>query len=240
MEPTNPPVVRQHKLGCEGQMATRKKRNFVVVGLGAFGGTIATTLSGLGDEVLGIDHDETRVRDHIDKVTHAVIADARDEDALREAGVEQYDVAVISIGEALEASILCTMNLKLLGVPIIWVKAMSRTHHRILTKLGVDRVIRPERDMGLHVAETLHTPFVADYLSLGNSFHIINLIVPGDRKIDTLAQLVELAGESVGILGLMRGTEFISSTKSDSQLREGDRLMILGKRDHLRHVASLL
>lgn len=221
-------------------MADRKKRSFVVVGLGAFGGTIATALAGMGDEVLGIDIDERRVRDHIDKVTHVVIADARDDEALKEAGAGQHDVAVISIGEDLEASILCTMNLKLLGVPKIWVKALSRTHHRILSKLDVDRVIRPERDMGLHVAETLHTPFVADYLSLGNSFHVINLILPADSKIETVDQLREVAGDAVQFLGFMRGTEFHPASQKDERFAEGDRLMILGKRDALRNMAGLL
>jgi trk/ktr system potassium uptake protein len=221
-------------------MSSRKKRSFVVVGLGAFGGTVASTIASMGDEVLGIDNDEMRVRDHIDKITHAVIADARDEEALKEAGVGHHDVAVVSIGEHLEASILCTMNLKLLGVPKIWVKAVSRTHHRILSRLGADRVIRPERDMGLHVAETLHTPFVADYLSLGNNFHVINLIVPEDSKIDTVSQLLKVARETVEFLGFMRGTEFHPASQTDARLAAGDRLMVLGKRDALRSLAGLL
>lgn len=221
-------------------MASRRNRSFVVVGLGAFGGTIASTIASMGDEVLGIDNDEARVRDHIDKVTHAVIADARDEEALREAGAGQHDMAVVSIGEDLEASILCTMNLKLLGVPKIWVKAISRTHHRILSRLGADRVIRPERDMGLHVAETLHTPHVADYLSLGNNFHVINLIVPEDSKVETVEQLLDAAHDTVEFLGFMRGTEFHPASETGLQLSEGDRLMVLGKRDALRNLAGLL
>jgi trk system potassium uptake protein len=178
----------------------RKSRSFVVVGLGAFGGTVATALAGMGDEVLGIDNDERRVREHIDRITHVAIADARDEDALKEAGAGQHDVAIISIGEDLEASILATMNVKLIGVPTIWVKALSRTHHRILSKIGVDRVIRPEHDMGLHVAETLHSPYVADYLSLGNGFHVINFIIPEVSKLKTIGDLRKLTGEKVQIL----------------------------------------
>jgi trk system potassium uptake protein TrkA len=221
-------------------MTDRSKRSFVVIGLGAFGGTVAMALANMGDDVLGVDIDEQRIRDYIDQITHAVIADARDEDALREAGVDQYDVAVISIGEDLEASILCTMNVKLLGVPTVWVKALSRTHHRILTKLGVERVVRPEREMGLHVAEALHTPFVADYLSLGNGFHVINVIVQEDFRIRTVGELVHAGGQDVRFLGLMRGTEYRSVAEMDAVLAEGDRLMLLGRRDKLRQLAGML
>jgi trk system potassium uptake protein TrkA len=218
-------------------MMQKKRRSFVVVGLGAFGGTVATTLAGMGDEVLGIDHDEKRVRSLVDKMTHVAIADARDEDALKEAGAGQHDVGIISIGEDLEASILCTMNLKLIGVPTLWVKALSRTHHRILAKIGVDRVIRPEHDMGLHVAETLHSPYVADYLSLGNGFHVINLIIPASSRLKTVGELRALTGNKVQILGFMRSTEFQDGKQNDMSLLEGDRVMLLGRRNELRQLA---
>jgi trk system potassium uptake protein len=216
----------------------RKSRSFVVVGLGAFGGTVATALAGMGDEVLGIDNDERRVREHIDRITHVAIADARDEDALKEAGAGQHDVAIISIGEDLEASILATMNVKLIGVPTIWVKALSRTHHRILSKIGVDRVIRPEHDMGLHVAETLHSPYVADYLSLGNGFHVINFIIPEVSKLKTIGDLRKLTGEKVQILGVMKGSEFQAGREDETVLMGGDRIMLLGRRKDLRQLAA--
>ncbi len=216
---------------------TRKKRSFVVIGLGAFGGTVATALAGMGDEVLGIDNDERRVRAHVDKLTHVAIADARDEDALKETGAGQHDVAVISIGEDLEASILATMNVKLIGVPTIWVKALSRTHHRILGKIGVDRVIRPEHDMGLHVAETLHSPYMADYLSLGNGFHVINLIIPEASRLKTFGDLRALTGDKVQILGVMKGSEYQAGKQDEMRLAEGDRIMLLGRRKDLRQLA---
>ncbi len=220
-------------------MMKGKKRSFVVVGLGAFGGTVATALAGMGDEVLGIDLDERRVREHVDKLTHVAIADARDEDALKEAGAGQHDVAVVSIGEDLEASILCTMNLKLIGIPTIWVKALSRTHHRILAKIGVDRVIRPEYDMGLHVSETLHFPNVADYLSLGNGFYVVNLNIPA-LGLKTLGELRALSEGKVHILGFMRGSQYQDGRQDDVSLAEGDRVMLLGRRDDLRQLAGEL
>jgi trk system potassium uptake protein len=221
-------------------MVTQERRSFVVVGLGAFGSTVATALAANGDDVLGIDIDEKRVRQYAEKLAHAVIADARDEDALREAGAGNHDVAVVAIGEDLEANILCTMNVKLLGVDTIWVKALSKTHHRILSRIGVDRVIFPERDMGLHVAETLHAPFVADFVSLGNGFHVTNFILPETRKLKTVGALRAQARPGIKVLGLMRGSDFVSCIDDGVALNDGDRLLILGRRDGLRALADSL
>ncbi len=107
------------------------QRTFAVIGLGQFGRTVALELTRLGDRVIGIDDTEARVAPLADRIAHAIVADARDDAALREAGVAECDVAVVAIGENLEANILAAMNLKLIGVPAVWAKAQSRTHHRI-------------------------------------------------------------------------------------------------------------
>ncbi len=215
-------------------MPRHKKRSFAVIGLGSFGGTIATALAGSGDEVLGIDLDEERVRRYSSDLSQALILDARDENALQDAGAEDYDVVIVAIGEDLEASIICTMNLKLLGAKCIWVKALSKTHHRILTRIGADRVIQPERDMGLHVAETLHTPFVSDYMSLGNGFHVVNIIADKGLHGRALDEIKKIAGDTVQVVGAMRGTQHLMGMQEDVVLEEGDRLLILGHRDDLR------
>lgn len=222
-------------------MAVKKNRNFAIIGLGMFGGTVASTLASLGEEVLGIDIDESRVRQFVDGLSHAVIADARDDEALKEAGLAGYDVAVIAIGDDLEANILGAMNADLIGVPCIWVKAFSRTHHRILSRIGVERVIHPERDMGLHIAETLHSPFVSDYVSLGNGFHVVNLVVQEGMPQDILKEVASGGAEGVNFLGLMRGTDYVDGKKGDSVgFEEGDRLLILGRREDLRQLADRL
>lgn len=215
-----------------------KNRSFAVIGLGTFGGSIATTLTTFGDDVLGIDVDEARVRHYSDKIPRAVIADARDDEALKEAGLGNYDIAVVAIGEDLEANILSSMNAKLIGVPHVWVKALTRTHHRILSRIGVDRVIHPERDMGLHIAETLHTPFVADYVSLGNGYHVVNLIIQEDMANRTLADLLKV--NSVRLLGLMRGTDYHDCADTSFVVQEGDRVLILGRREDLRQLSNQL
>lgn len=221
-------------------MSARKSRNFAVIGLGMFGGTVASALASMGDEVLGIDVDEKQVRQYADTLSHAIIADARDDEALREAGLADYDVAVVAIGEDLEANILCSMNAKLIGVPCVWVKAFSRTHHRILSRIGVERVIHPERDMGLHIAETLHTPFVADYVSLGNGFHVIDLVIAEGMSGDILEKLAANKLEGVHFLGLMRGTDYLDCTRRDVKFEEEDRVLVLGRREDLRQLSGSL
>lgn len=221
-------------------MAEKTYRNFAVIGLGMFGGTVASALASMGEEVLGIDVDESRVRQYADELSHAVIADARDDEALKEAGLASYEVAVVAIGEDLEANILCSMNAKLIGVPCVWVKAFSRTHHRILSRIGVERVIHPERDMGLHIAETLHTPFVADYVSLGNGFHVVDLVVQEGMSKDILKKLAGGEAEGVRFLGLMRGTDYLDGSKGAIGFEEGDRVLVLGRREDLRQLGDRL
>lgn len=218
---------------------SESNRSFAVIGLGTFGSTISTELVRFGNHVLGIDHDERRVRRFVEELSEAVIADGTDEDALREAGVGQYDVAVVAIGEDLEASILCTMHLKVLGVPCIWVKAISRTHHRILTRLGADRVLQPEQEIGRHVAQVLHNPSVRDYVSLGNGFYVVDFLVP--KKLDgrTLGDVGRLDKFEIFALGLMRGTEF-HPCDDDLRLEEDDKLLLLGRRQNLREFGDSL
>lgn len=217
-----------------------KKRYFVVIGLGTFGRTIATELVRFGNHVLGIDSDESRVNDLADELSETVIADSRDEEALREAGVDQYDVAVVAIGEDLESNVLCTMNVKMLGVTKVWVKALNRTHHRILTKLGADRVIHPEQEIGQHVAQMLHNPLVRDYLSLGNSYYIVDLSVPEKYNGETVAALKLADREHLRCLGLMRGSEFLENDHDQTVLEADDKLLVLGQRNALRDFGESL
>ncbi|WP_349600304.1 TrkA family potassium uptake protein [Thalassospira sp. NFXS8] len=224
------------KTGMVHFMAQKKdkiKRSFVIIGLGTFGGTIATELARFGNRVLGIDVNEKNVSDLANTVAEAVIADGRDEEALRQAGADHYDVAVVAIGEDLEANILCTMNVKLLGIKTVWVKALSKTHHRILSKMDADRVILPEQEMGQHIAQMLHNPVVRDYLSLGNNFHVININVPEELEDTPLSDLKIGEKHETRCLGVMRGSEYLGC-EGDIRLKKDDKMMVLGRRDELR------
>lgn len=220
-------------------MANEENESFAIIGLGTFGATIARELARFGNHVLGIDIEEKNVSRLADEVAEAIIADGRDEDALREAGVGSYDVAVIAIGEDLEANILCTMNVKVLGVKTVWVKALSRTHHRILIKMGADRVILPEQEVGQHIAQMLHNPLVHDYVSLGNGFHVVDFRVPEDLDGKPLAD-VELSDRfDIRCLGLMRGSNFLAGD-AGVELATDDKLLLLGRRKDLRRFGDSL
>lgn len=210
------------------------RRSFVIIGLGTFGSTVALDLVRFGNHVLGIDLDEKRVSHLAGSLSEAIIADGTDEVALREAGVSQYDVVVVAVGENLEANILCTMNARLLGVKTIWVKAINRTHHRILNKIGADRIIHPEEEIGQHIAQVLHNPLVRDYVSLSNGFHVVNMTVPEKLAAQSIGSLKLQEKFNLRCLGLMRGTDFISCENGMAQLHPDDKLLLLGRRTELR------
>lgn len=218
----------------------KETRSFAVIGLGAFGNAVAAELARFGNQVIGVDLDERRVSQIASSLTSAVILDTTDETALREAGIDQYDVALIAIGRDIEASILTTMNLKMLGVGTIWAKASSRTHHRILSKLGIDRVILPEQEMGRHIAQMLNNPVVQDYVSLGNGYSVVNIVIPERLKGRDLASLGVGTSFDLRLLGLMRGTDYRPCDPLDLVLQDEDKLILLGKRAELRRFGDAL
>lgn len=222
-------------------MAGRSNRSYVVVGLGAFGGTVAAELARFGNPVLGIDMNERNVSRFADVLTEAVICDATDEAALREAGAANHNVALVAIGEDLESEILAVMNLRHLGIQTIWVKAKDRTQHRIFSKLGVDRVILPEQEIGQHIAQMLHNPLVRDYISLGNGYHVVDFRVPEELNGRRVNEPTLFAAHDLRVLGLMReGGAFHSCADGSVTLKSDDKLLILGKRQDLRQFGDML
>ena len=158
----------------------------------------------------------------------------------REAGLDQCDMALVAMGANLESSILASINLKLIGVPEVWAKATTRTHHRILSRLGVDRVIHPEVEMGQHIAQVLHNPLVRDYVSLGNGYHVVNFRIPESLEGQRLSDLPHGEKFNLRCIGVMRGTDFIAQDGSDCALQCDDLVLLLGKRDDLRSFAASL
>ena len=217
----------------------KENRSFVVVGLGSFGSVVASELARFGNRVMGVDKDHRRVAALAEQLSNVVILDATDEGALREAGVDRYDVGLVSIGNDLESNVIATMNLRLIGVDRVWAKAENRTHHRILSKIGADRVVLPELEMGRHTAQMLNNPAVQDYVALGNGFSVVNLLLPERLKGKNLSDLG--IGEGIVRLGMMRGTEYIDlSNGEDPEMRTNDRLLLLGKRVDLTRFGDRL
>jgi trk system potassium uptake protein TrkA len=217
-----------------------KSRTFGVVGLGNFGSSVAKELQRFGNHVIGIDISEARVANLADTLSQAMIVDARDDVALRDAGFGDCDTAVVAIGSDLEASVLSAMNLKLVGVQVVWAKATTKTHHRILKKLGVDRIIHPEVEIGQHIAQILHNPLMRDYVSLGNGYHVVNFRIPESLEGRSLNELPHDKTYNLRCIGVMRGTEFIGQDGAECKLQRDDLLLLLGQRKDLHSFAASL
>ncbi|SFS05728.1 potassium channel family protein [Yoonia litorea] len=216
---------------------SNKQQVFAIIGLGTFGATLARDLQRFGNEVIGIDNNERLVSAHADDLAQSLVLDARDDMALKEAGVSSVDVGVVAIGTNIEASVLATINLKTLGVETIWAKATSKNHHRILSKLGVDRVIHPEREVGQHIAQVLNNPLVRDYVSLGNGQHVVNFRVPESLQGKSLSELNHRQDHNLRCIGVLRGTDYVGQDAESCTLEKDDLLLLLGGRQDLREFA---
>ena len=145
-------------------------KSFVIIGLGRFGTAIAGELSALGHEVLAVDVDEERVQQVADHVTHAVTGDGRNIEVLRALGVRNFDCVVVAMGSDVGNSALITLNLKELGVKEVICKAQSHVHSRVLEKIGADRVVFPEYEMGAKLAQGLSSSNVLNFIELSEDY----------------------------------------------------------------------
>jgi trk system potassium uptake protein TrkA len=212
------------------------RRQFVVVGLGRLGIAMVETLHSLGYDVLGIDKREDVIQDLADDLpnAHLVAADATDEDVLRGLNVEGFDSAAVVIGENhVEAGILATANLKELGVPMIVARATDGLHARVLERVGADRVIQPEREMGEQVARTLASPAVLDYVDLGGDEAVIEATVPKGWVGRSLAELGLSRKLGITVLALKPKDGAGSIPRGETVLREGDVIVVGGSRERL-------
>ncbi|HWU98763.1 MAG TPA: TrkA family potassium uptake protein [Oxalicibacterium sp.] len=215
------------------------KRTFTVVGLGAFGSTVARELSRLGNDVLCIDMNAERVNEIADDVTQAVVADARNEDTLRDLGVHESDAVVVAIGEDLEANILVTLTVKNMPKPEVWAKALNHNHHRILHKLGADHIVHPEHEMGMRLAHAMMYPEVVDYISLGHD--VFTVEVRASEKIagQTIAAM-KLEENDVRLLLVKHQRDILTPPPADYVFRLGDQLVLAGMLQNLRNISVYL
>ena len=218
-----------------GQLVNLKKggvfsmKQFIVLGLGRFGSAIATTLVELGQEVLGVDNDEEKVNDLKDKITQAVQADITEERALKELGVSNFDTAVVAIGSNLETSILVTMMLKEMGLKYIIAKAQNNLHAKVLEKIGVDKIVFPERDMGRRIANNLVTPNIKDYIELEPDYSISEIEALPEFVNKTLRQLDLQNTYGINVLAIKRGANFNISPKAKDIIKRDDFLIVIGE-----------
>jgi len=210
---------------------------FAVIGLGSFGATVATKLAMLNHDVIGIDSNKKYVETFSDQLTHAVIADATDEHVLKELNIQNCEAVVVAIGEDIEASILCVLHLKNLGMNKIWAKAKSKAHHMILTHLGVSKIIHPEEDMGTRVAQSLSYPMVSRYMGLEDNHFIVKIEIKASLKGERFNHLM---GNIPAIKTILhkRGKEILYNIDPNLILQEGDILVVEGEIEPLRKLSA--
>ncbi|WP_353172712.1 potassium channel family protein [Paracandidimonas soli] len=212
---------------------------FAVIGLGRFGSAAALELTKLGHSVLGVDAVNKIVDAYAEELTHAVIADATDQHALEELGLDNYDVVLVAMGD-LQPSLMCVVHLKSLGIKTIWVKATSRAHHLILSKLGVNRIIHPEEEMGVRVAQALSYPMVNDYIPLGNGEFVVEIDVATQLEGQTLGKLLASAKSIIHFLLIKRKGEIIMHPDNAFTLQAHDVLLVSGQLHALKALAPQL
>ena len=210
-------------------------RQYIIIGLGRLGIAMLDTLLSLDHEVLGIDLDEDVTQELSGEYprAHLVTADATEESVLRGLNVAHFDGAAVVIGEDMEAGILATANLKELGVPFVVSRALSKLHARVLQKIGADRVIEPEWEMGAQLARTISSPVVIDYVELGGDEALIEAEVPKEWVGKSLADLHLSRESGLTILAVKPRGKSGTIPSGDTVLEEGDVIVVGGTKEAL-------
>ncbi len=208
-------------------------KQFIIIGIGKFGESIATNLYKMGHDVLAVDIDEERVQYIANKVTHAVQADATEEGTLEALGVKHFDGAVVTIGESVQASILIIMLCKELGIRHVLAKAQNELHAKVLYKIGADRVVFPERDMGLRVAHSLVSTSFLDYIELTPDYSIVELKAAKDWQGKSLKDLNIRAKYGINIMAIKQDDKVVVSPAADDVIQRDDVLVVIGKAEDI-------
>lgn len=210
------------------------KKQFAVIGLGRFGSSVCKELYRLGHDVLAVDQIEERVNAIAHHATHSAISNATDESALKALGIRNFDYVIVAIGDNIQSSILCTMLLKEMGIANVWVKAQNDYHHKVLEKIGADRIVRPEQDMGIRVAHHLDSEKIIDYIELSDDYSIVELVATERNANQTLVEMDVRAKFGCTILAVKRGEEVnISPLPTDTVLLK-DILVVMGHNSDIR------
>ncbi|MDP2516027.1 TrkA family potassium uptake protein [Photobacterium damselae subsp. piscicida] len=215
-------------------------KQFAIVGLGRFGMSLCKELSAQGAQVLAVDLNEACVKKAADIATQAVVADCSNDETVAELKLDDYDIVMVSIGEDVNASILTTLVLKEAGVKAVWVKAKDDHHAKILSKIGADRIIRPERDMGMRIARNMLDKRIFEFSDLGSGICLTEIVVSRKNMGKQLCEHPCCRRQELQLLALKQGPEVRKNPESGTQLQIGDILIVTGPQailtETLRHL----
>ena len=215
------------------------KKQVVVIGLGRFGSSVAKELYQMGHDVLAIDPEENNVQEVLGHVTYGVKADATTEAVLKELGVSNYDVGVVAIGSDVQASILTTVLLKEMDISYIVVRAINELHGNAVERLGADKVVYPEQEMGRRLAHIGFESGVLDYMEIAPNYGITKLRPP-DQIVKKTLEEAGLSGARdkyrIAVLAIRRGREYFLSPSKDEEIRPGDIHVVAGNSEQISKI----
>lgn len=219
-----------------------RKRQFIVIGMGRFGFSVATCLYKAGYDVLAIDKDIEKIEEISSEVTHAVALDATDEKALSSVNIEDYDTAIVSIGGSIQESLLVTLLVKELGVNEIICKGQGELHGKLLKKIGASRVVLPEKEMGIRLANNLKFKSLFDYIEISKGSSIAEFTAPKEWINKTIGDINIRAKHNVTLIGIKYGnnSDVDVNINASTVIKEHDLLILIGKDDKLSKLQTKL
>ncbi|MBI4148464.1 TrkA family potassium uptake protein [Candidatus Woesearchaeota archaeon] len=209
-------------------------KSFAVIGLGRFGSSLATALSKLGYAVLAIDKNEEKIQPIKEYLTHANVGDSTDKEVLKQAGVLSCDVVIVAMGERISASLITTLNLKELGAKYIIAKANHYEQARILEKIGADRIVYPERDSAIRLANQLVSSDILQFIEASPDYMVYEVQAPKEFFDKSLHDLNLRRTHKIVVLAIRRDGTSIIIPETTHSIDKGDELVIIGKTDDLR------
>lgn len=214
-------------------------KSFVVIGLGRFGTSVAEELYALGHEVLAMDREESRAQRVAETITHTMIADAKDETVLQSIGVRNFDGIIVCMTD-IEDSVMVSLMLKDMGAKYIVAKSQSKQHSRMLELIGVDRIVFPEQDMGVRLAQTISSRRALDFIELSPDYAIVELPLPRSWAEKTLAEIGARKQFGINVLAVRREKDkTYVSPKAEFLLKEKDILILVGENRNIRKLEQL-
>ena len=219
-------------------------KQFAVIGLGRFGSSIAKTLSSQGCEVLAIEQQQEIVQELSGVLPHVVQLDATDEKALKAVGMENVDVAIVAIGQNMQASILIAIMLKEMGIKEVITKARTPLHGRVLGKVGADRIIFPEKEMGARLARSLVTTNVLEQIELSSDYSVVEIVAPPEFEGKTIGEMKLRKKHGINVLAIKKTGEELQDKKINFSPRftdaiaEGDILIVLGNNKDINRLTG--
>lgn len=225
---TNNEEATTSRSNTPAKRAKKKEMEFVVIGLGRFGSSVAKALTQYGHSVLALDDDKELVQELAHELPHVIALDATNIEALRQVGVSDFNTAICCIGSDFEANLLAAVLVRELGVKRVVAKARTQVQRKVLLQIGVDEVVLPEEEAGIRLARRVSAIDFVDYLSLGNNVGVVELVVPERYHGKTLIESAIRNKYNLTVIAIRRKGYVIASPSADTHFEPGDDMLVLG------------